>query len=320
MSKLFQRQNFLWAGLETPFVVEAKVGNAQITLRTWTLSENAPIASVLPIKDALAMYGKHAEPFEIDSDLAELREIKKKYWIPAAALGGKFDAGGRSENLYLKPISQVGFSIEKDVIGSTAWSDYAIWTFNAKRDGSLSMPFNRYISTYASKQHRDMLLISRHEINILLLNVPFARDNFDGCTFVLKYNNAFGCAHNFENYKDMPVIKTMLGAYNLESSYGFKALFPSLRLSGPDKIEADRAASYCVEMYSKNTDTLVDDEVVRVYLESHAGYLPRRQVEIINGTATFPFYALGLSPGDQVKLKVGWRNYSGADEKIITVI
>lgn len=59
---------------------------------------------------------------------------------------------------------------------------------------------------------------------------------------------------------------------------------------------------------------------MRVEVEATAGYLAHRVVELRNGTATFTISALGLSPGEQIKLKAGWRNYPGAVEKIITVV
>ncbi|WP_341895476.1 hypothetical protein [Ferrovibrio terrae] len=320
MSSYFPKRHFLWGGLSLPFVVEAKIGKTQITLRTWILSENAPIASVIPVSDAIDLYNKHVEPFEIDSDTNGLKESGDSYWIPVEALGGRYTGNVRDSNLYLKPVSQIGFAINNLVVGSSAWSDFAIWSFNAKRDGSLSMPFNRHVLTHSSKQHRNFLMMSRRETNLMQIYVPFAKLDFSDCTFVLRYNGNFGCIHNFENYKTVSVIKSLVGSQGLESSYGLKALLPSLRLSGPDSITADAKADYAIELYSKNTDALVDDVTVRVYLEANAGYLPYRQVEIKNGIATFPFCAFGLSPGDRVKLKVGWRHYSGADEKIITII
>lgn len=320
MSALFQRHNFLWAGLKAPFVVESKVDSDRITIRTWRLSENAAITSAMPVSDAVALYGGHAEPFELDSDLASSREIREKHWIPLEALGGCYAGGSRSQNLFLQPISQVGFRIDTGVLGSAAWSDYAIWAFNATRDGKLSMPFNRYLATQPSREHRHMLLIGRREVNLMMLNVPFARENFSNCVFVLKYNPAVGCIHNFSDHTQMPTIKIGLGPYDLEPLYGFKALFASLRLSGPDTIEAGHTATYNIEMFSKNTDTLVDDIETKVYLECNAGYLPRRQIEISHGLGSFPLMALGLSAGDKIKLKVGWRNFSGVDEKIVTIV
>lgn len=320
MSALFQRHNFIWPGLTMPLVVEARVDDDQITLRTWKLSEDASLISTVPGEEAIAQYGSHAPPFEIDSNFNPSRQIREKHWIPLHALGGKFTGGRRSHNLYLQPISQVGFRIDINVLGSAAWSDYASWAFNATPEGKLKLPFNRYLETHASREHRHMMMISRKEINLMMLHVPFARQNFSNCVFVLKFNPSFGCIHNFISWRTMPSDKTNLGSNDLEPLYGFKALFASLRLSGPDVIPAGQTAAYAVEMFSKNTDTLVEDVETKVYLEAHAGYLPHRQVEIRNGVGGFPLMALGLSPGDKIKLKVGWRNFSGADEKIITVI
>ena len=320
MSALFPRYNYLWAGLALPFVVEAKIGDTQITLRNWRLSQDAPIASVLPADEAAALYGGHTEPFKVDADLAPARAIRQKHWIPLAALGGQYIGGPRSRNLFLQPVSQIGFGIDQDVLGSVAWSDYAVWAFNTACDGQLAMPFNRYLATLPSREHRYTLMTARQETTLLSLMVPFAQQDFSSCSFVLKYNAALGCIHNFSSYRSMPTVTPGTPALDTEQLYGMKALLPSLRLIGPDTIAAGQTGSYLVEMFSRNTDTLVDDTDAQVYLESSAGYLPRRRVTISGGSASFPLLALGLNAGDRIKLKVGWRNYSGADEKIVTIV
>jgi hypothetical protein len=320
MSALFQRHNFLWASLNLPFVVEAKIGPAQITLRTWRLSQDAPLAAVLPADEAAALYGGHTEAFAIDADLAPSREIRQKHWIPLAALGGQYAGAPRSRNLFLQPVSQVGFRIDPAVLGSAAWSDYAVWSFNAGSDGRLAMPFNRYLATQPSREHRYALTMARQEETLLTLVVPFAQQDFSTCAFILKYNAALGCIHNFAANRVMPVVGPGAPPPDHEQLYGVKALLPSLRLIGPDTIPAGQAADYAVEIYSRNTDMLVDDTEVQVYLESSCGYLPRRRVTLSNGSAGFPLMALGLTAGDQIKLKVGWRNYSGVDEKIVTIV
>lgn len=320
MSALFQRHNFLWASLNLPFVVEAKIGPAQITLRTWRLSQDAPIAAVLPAEEAAALYGGHTEAFEIDADLAPSREIRQKHWIPLGALGGQSAGAPRSRNLFLQPVSQVGFRIDPAVLGSAAWSDYAVWSFNAARDGRLAMPFNRYLATQPSREHRYALTMARQEETLLTLVVPFAQQDFSSCCFILKYNAALGCIHNFASARAMPVVSPGAAPPDHEQLYGMKALLPSLRLTGPDSIPAGQAADYAVEMFSRNTDTLVTDTEAQIYLEASCGYLPRRRVTIGNGSASFPLMALGLTAGDQIKLKVGWRNYSGVDEKIVTIV
>lgn len=320
MSALFQRHNFLWAGLNLPFVVEAKIDAAQITLRTWRLSQDAPLAAVLPTEEAAALYGGHTEAFEIDADLAPSREIRQKHWIPLAALGGQYAGAPRSRNLFLQPVSQVGFRIDPAVLGSAAWSDYAIWSFNAARDGRLAMPFNRYLATQPSREHRYALTLARQEETLLTLVVPFARQDFGNCALILKYNAALGCIHNFAGARAMPVVRPGDPLPDHEQLYGMKALLPSLRLAGPDSIPAGQAADYAVEIYSRNTDTLVDDIEAQIYLEASCGYLPRRRVTVSQGSASFPLMALGLAAGDRIKLKVGWRNYSGVDEKIVTIV
>jgi hypothetical protein len=236
MSTFFPRRNFLCANLPSNFLVEVKSNHNQVSLRTWLLSDKESISNVMSLEDAKLMYGEYAKPFELNSDLESSRKIKQNNWVPLAALGGNFVSDKREENLFLKPISQVGFIVDKSIIGSSAWSDYSVWVFNAKRDGTLSIPFNRYLFTKESKQHRNVLLVSRTEINLLTIIVPFATGNLDGCAFTLRYNQTIGCIHHFGEYRQMPSGNIGFDPFNLEEMYGVKALMPSLRLGGPDRI------------------------------------------------------------------------------------
>lgn len=153
-----------------------------------------------------------------------------------------------------------------------------------------------------------------------MLCVPFAQSDLNECSFILKYNPKIGCFHNFPELRKLPPDRFEYSTYNIEKFFGVKALLPSLRLAGPDIISAGQMANFTVEVFDKNVDELIADPSVRLYLESNAGYLTHRQVYTKGGVGHFSLIALGLEPGDKIKLKAGWRNYSGADEKIISVI
>ena len=61
---------------------------------------------------------------------------------------------------------------------------------------------------------------------------------------------------------------------------------------------------------------------VDVYLEAHAGYLPRRKLALdpATGRAECPVTALGLGPGDAIELRAGFRYYSSAASHILRVV
>ena len=57
-----------------------------------------------------------------------------------------------------------------------------------------------------------------------------------------------------------------------------------------------------------------------VYLEAVSGVLPRARVTTIQGTAAVPVFATGLSPGEQVRIKAGWKYFPGVDDITIEVV
>lgn len=320
MSASLPRRNFLWSGLDLPFIVEARIDDARITLRTWRLSADAPLANVMPEDEAAEKLAPHAAPFEVEPDPLGTTRSGRDLWVPLQALGGLIRPGSRSSNLFVKPVSQTGFVIDPAITGSGAWSDYGFWLFNARRDGSLQVPFNRYVETTDSKAHRQLLLTARQETNLMILCVPFAGESFESCSIILKYNGALGCVHNLASPYDMPPVSIGWGSYDMEAVFGVKALLPSLRLLGPDTIAAGQSAAFTVELFERNTGALITDSSPRIYLEASAGYLAQRQVYIAGGSATAGLTALGLEAGETIKLKVGWRHFSGAAEKIVTVV
>ncbi len=56
-----------------------------------------------------------------------------------------------------------------------------------------------------------------------------------------------------------------------------------------------------------------------VYLESTAGYLVARRVQTVNGEGSTTFRPDGLSPGERVKIKCGFKYFSGTDDYVVTV-
>lgn len=56
-----------------------------------------------------------------------------------------------------------------------------------------------------------------------------------------------------------------------------------------------------------------------IYLEHTGGYLPSQRVSITNGTGSFKVGALGMTSGDEFRVKIGFRNYHGLADVNYTV-
>ena len=85
---------------------------------------------------------------------------------------------------------------------------------------------------------------------------------------------------------------------------------PGLKLSGPAGIMPEGYAD--IQVVATNADDSIRDSVSStVFLEEVNGYLPKRRVDLVNGMAQFRVGALGLINGDTVRVKAGFRFYTG---------
>lgn len=94
--------------------------------------------------------------------------------------------------------------------------------------------------------------------------------------------------------------------------------FPRVRLALMDSVTQDGAYQIGVKMLERYSDAIVPKDVT-MFIESDAGYLPKKRVALNNGIGQFLIYPLYLSKGDKMKVKIGWRYYTGEDELIIEV-
>jgi hypothetical protein len=95
-------------------------------------------------------------------------------------------------------------------------------------------------------------------------------------------------------------------------------LLPHLRLSGPSTIAADGQATITIQLEDAS-EQLIERQAT-VYLEAVSGVLPRTRVTTIEGAAAVPVFATGLSPGEQVRIKAGWKYFPGMDDITLEVV
>lgn len=317
--KILPSRYFLYSGLQIPFFVEFRIDGSRLTLRTWKLSFDAHLENVASLNDFADKINAHAAPFIINNDPLGLINSGRDIWFPVEAIPGVHQCGARKRNIFLQPISQMGFMIAPDLLGNGAWADYGVWSFTVSQGGYLKLPFNRFVQTRDSKMHARLSLASQL-LPILLIYVPFANETFERCSFVLQYNRDVGCVHNMKGVSELPLSKPDWESKSVQQQFGVKGLLPSLQLEGPETITPGGSITCGIHLVDPETESLITDAPVKLYLESDAGYLPRRQVMTENGVAECNLMAFGLSAGMQIKLKAGWRNYSGAVEKIIAVV
>lgn len=88
-------------------------------------------------------------------------------------------------------------------------------------------------------------------------------------------------------------------------------LLPTIRLvRGGGSLAADEVGTVEVAVCT-NSGAILHDWDGEVFLEQTGGYLPMLRVPVTNGLGRFRVMPLGLDSGDQFKVKVGFRLFSG---------
>jgi hypothetical protein len=178
-------------------------------------------------------------------------------------------------------------------------------------DGQPRAPYNRALATMQARDtnHSDLRRASHNSY----ITIHPGREEprpLSECLIHLSYHPGAGY------WADRPYTQHCSPAKFHKWIIGF---IPSLKItSAPRLVRAGEVAELEVTVVDRGRGTLMK-QAATVYLETTAGYLPRTRV-IANPTATFKVRALDLEAGDEIKVKVGFSNYPGADEAIIKVV
>ncbi|MDO8607280.1 MAG: phage tail tube protein [Phaeospirillum sp.] len=87
-------------------------------------------------------------------------------------------------------------------------------------------------------------------------------------------------------------------------------------IDGVDETEATAEGSVDIRFGTDTTLTAAIAAESPVAME----YLPKRRIQMSGGTANFRIGALGLEPGDEVRVKVGFKYFTGLDDITIPVV
>lgn len=106
------------------------------------------------------------------------------------------------------------------------------------------------------------------------------------------------------------------GEQYLGKRYRFQAVLKLEALS--ESIEAEGSAQFKVSCILNDQVETSANFVVNI--EPVDGYVPHRRVQLINGEATFTAYALHMTAGESMRIKVGLPFYAGLAECTIPVV
>jgi len=143
-------------------------------------------------------------------------------------------------------------------------------------------------------------------------NVPFADSTFDECSVTVNLFPQTGKCFVY----GLPPEDIIESPYSSSGLVRELVVFPRLTVSGPDAVPSGSDVEFQVQVTDAQGTPLTHDATI--YLESVNGLLPKNRIRTSGGTATVKVLTTGLDAGDTVRLKAGFKFYSGiADKEVV---
>lgn len=192
------------------------------------------------------------------------------------------------------------------------WCDHQTY-FVAVHAGAFLPVFALYPETLPSRETA-IDYARRLKKNLLVgINVPFAKATDDEL-FVTVNLNAQATAANIRVDEHCTLVWS-----EAANSGAVRTLeFPFIHVQAPLSIPVGGSASIALRIEDV-AGQLLDGEAV-VYLEAVSGLVPFTRVKATHGLATVPVSAAGMSAGDEIRVKFGWKYFPGAEEARIAVV
>ena len=209
--------------------------------------------------------------------------------------------GGGYAGRYFQAHAYSLIDLDDPAIGPAEKSDAAVWVCGINYNGHLHPFYNAIAYEESTKMHPMRSVRNLGAPSCLFVYRPFGDTPFTECSMTLKYNVSKGFRANIDGW---------LPGTDFDYLSDLPAAMPGLKLvSGGGQIQAGGDGTVAVALVDADAKPLVRSTTL--YLEETGGYLPKKRIEVQNGTASFKVMATGLDAGDKFKVKVGFRSYSG---------
>ena len=245
---------------------------------------------------------------------------------PTVHLGFDPATSDLSVSLYLPAIAtdqatsgDTGLSLIESVVVNIAdlrmrydWSDHQTY-FVAVHSGSFLPVFALYPETLPNRETA-VDYAKRLKRNLLVgINVPFATASDDEL-FITVNLNAQATDANIQVDENC----TLVWSEAASSGAVRTMAFPFIHVQAPASVPAGGSA--LIELRIEDVaGQLLDREAV-VYLEAVSGLVPFTRVRASHGLASVPVSAAGMSAGDEIRVKFGWKYFPGAEDARIAVV
>jgi len=245
---------------------------------------------------------------------------------PTVHLGFNPGTSDLSVSLYLPSLAAeeaatgvVGLTLIESVVVNIGdlrkrydWCDHQTY-FVAVHAGAFLPVFALYPETLPNRETA-VDYAQRLQRNLLVgINVPFANANDDEL-FITVNLNAQATDANIQVDEHCALVWS-----EAASSGAVRTMaFPFIHVQAPASIPVGGIAS--IELRIEDVaGQLLDREAV-VYLEAVSGLVPFSRVRAVHGLAVVPVFASGMSAGDEIRVKFGWKYFPGAEDARIAVV
>lgn len=242
---------------------------------------------------------KHEQPFAIPNIPDDRKPID----------GSFFSTDKAGIKLFL--VDALTFSQDSGNLGHSLATDQCVIIMKNEYLGYMHMPFNRTAETMLGRLYKDAIYRDRRTGGILSLKTDFANTPWTEASIVVKNNPDYGCKVYVEGVGEVtpqPVPE------DLDTPHTYATLV----LSASETVEAEAYTNVSVRCQMPD-GTLRTDCQSEVFLEAVSGYLPKTRVQLVDGIGAFKVGAIGLTAGDKVRVKAGWRYVPGLGDVSITV-
>jgi len=211
--------------------------------------------------------------------------------------------------------------VRADVEKFPSWGDRSVWTGTGRYIPDTMFPpakhtklwHNITAETVNSKirpttHFLQFIRTSPIDIGAFLLYVPLKDSKLTECAIhVLQALD--GVPHILNG---QPVLGPETDPMEAQRSF-----MPKLDINGPLFVEPNGVVTMDVALKDAKGDLL--ERNCDVYVEALSGYLPHQRVQIVNGRGQVRVMALQVYSGEQIKVKVGFKFWSGDAEHTVTV-
>lgn len=278
-------------GLSNPFpMLVQTIDDAQkITLRTWA---ECP----------------ETEKTTLDLDVYRHGAVTPGRTFPDVVVDGGVFAG-RLSGIPFRELGSVCLDLDQ-ACDLHEGSDMARWMFPLESSGAPALPYNVRASTCDNKVTGTRHLMVSQTDCALVVFVYFAGLDFTESSFLVVGHPAHGAVGDLADRAKMIAPEDQV-LYSVKSE-------PRIVLSGPDEIATAGEVQIDIKLTSSGGRAIsgIDSEL---FLEATGGHLPLTRVPILAGKGAFRVMAPWNAPGDEFKVKVGFRHVTGLAEHALTV-